>query len=598
MKIKKVKIHNWRSIADEEISFENLMIFIGQNNCGKSNIISSLLFFFGTITHNALDFHTTSNELYIEVTFTDLDDFDLNQFSKYLSPDNEICIRKSVNKEGDASYNGYLFSPVADFLKEDALTALSKREEIDKTPLKDLVPKFGRLTKDLVKKAQEDYIQSTTDEIALEFVLETGNFLGLKNVAKGIFGDVYFIPAVKNASDEFKTSGSTIFNQLFTQIISKMSEQNEHYKTARIQMEALTQILNKTTESGEENKNRPVEIKTLEDNLEAELKKWNTVIDIEITPPNIDEVLKVNTSVWVDDGKRTDIARKGHGLQRSLIFALIKSWATYLRKDREEKEEKAEAAKEARDINSSKRKASQSTYFFFEEPELYLHPQAQKELYDSLKELSSSDYQVILCTHSSSFFDLSDYKSICIVNKENVTIGSKIRQSTTDLFDADEKTNFNLIYWLNPERSELFFARKVILSEGATDKTVIPKLAKQLDAFKYDYTVIDCGGKDSIKLYIKLLNRFKIPYTAVYDKDHQSAKDTNAKNSADVSSKAIEDAIDKTIGASVVFINDIEEELGLSVSAKNKPYVALTAISEETFLITSSLQKKIEQIYL
>ncbi|MFT3910935.1 MAG: AAA family ATPase [Ferruginibacter sp.] len=593
MKIEKIKVHNWRSIADEEITFENLVIFIGQNNCGKSNIISSLLFFFGTITSNALDYHNNSTEAFVEVTFRDLDDFDKNQFKKYLSSDNKICVRKSLNADGETSYNGYLFSPKADFLKEDALSM--KREEIEQTPLKDYIPSSGRLTKEIIKTAQEEYL-TKTENIELEYILESTHFLGAKNVAKGIFGEIYFIPAVKNASDEFKTTGSTIFNQLFTQIISKMSEENDHYKNARTQMEALTQILNKLDSKGNENKERPVEIKSLEANLEEELKKWNTTIDIQITPPNIDEVLKVNTSVWIDDGKRTDIARKGHGLQRSLIFALIKSWASYLKREREIKEQQ-EAEKE-KQKTSTKRKSSDSTYFFFEEPELYLHPQAQKELYASLKELSISDYQIVLCTHSSSFLDLADYKSICIVNKIDVTVGSKIRQFTNELFGENESANFKLIYWLNPERSELFFANKIILSEGPTDKTIIPKLAKMVGVFKYDYTVIECGGKDSMKLYIKLLNSFKLPYVAVYDKDHQAYKDQNAKASADTSSKAIEDSLDKNIGKSIILINDIEEEIGIvERNDKNKPYVALTTISNAAFTISESLANKVKEIY-
>lgn len=588
MNIDKIKIHNWRSIPDIEIDFEDLMIFIGQNNSGKSNIISSLLFFFGNINHNDLDFHDNTTELFVEVTFTKLDDFDKSQFKKYLSSDNKICVRKSAEKGGDVTYNGYLFSPKEDFLKEESTGA--KREDLEKTPLVDFLPKSGRLTKDIVRTAQEEYINANKDSIQLDYKLETTNFLGAKSVAKGIFGDVYFIPAVKSATDEFKTTGTTIFNQLFTQIISKMSEQNEHYKNARLQMLALTQILNKVNTDGKENTDRPIEIKSLEQNLEEELKKWNTTIDIEITPPNIDDVLKVNTNIWVDDGKRTDIGRKGHGLQRSLIFALIKSWANYLKADRLAK------AEEKTEEDKSKRKSSNSTYFFFEEPELFLHPQAQRELYNSLCVLAAANNQVILCTHSSSFLDLEDYKSICIVSKESNK--TTIKQFTAELFTADEKTNFNLVYWLNPERSELFFASKVILVEGATDKTIIPILAQKIGEYKFQYSVVECGGKDSIKLYIKLLNCFKLPYVAVYDKDHQEYKDQNARNSADISSNNIEQEIDTTIGKSVILDNDIEEEIGIvGRQDKNKPFVALQEVSLTTFNLTESLTNKIKRIY-
>jgi predicted ATP-dependent endonuclease of OLD family len=588
MNIDKIKIHNWRSIPDIEIVFEDLMIFIGQNNSGKSNIISSLLYFFGSITQNDLDFHDNTTELFVEVTFKNLDNFDKKQFKKYLSNDDKICVRKTAEKGGEVVYNGYLFSPKENFLKEESTSG--KREDLEKTPLVDFLPQSGRLTKEIVRTAQEEYINANKETVELDYKLESTNFLGAKSVAKGIFGDIYFIPAVKSASDEFKTTGTTIFNQLFTQIISKMSEHNEHYKNAREQMLTLTQILNKVNIDGNENTERPIEIKKLEQNLEEELRKWNTTIDIEITPPNIDDVLKLNTNIWVDDGKKTDIGRKGHGLQRSLIFALIKSWANYL------KAERLANVDEKSDEDKPKRKSSNSTYFFFEEPELFLHPQAQRELYNSLKVLAEVNNQVVLCTHSSSFLDLEDYKSICIVSKDNSK--TTIKQFTAELFTADEKNNFNLVYWLNPERSELFFASKVILVEGATDKTIIPILAKNIGEYKFQYSIVECGGKDSIKLYIKLLNCFKIPYVAVYDKDHQEYKGLDAKNSADISSTQIEQAVDITIGKTIVLENDIEEEIGVvDKQNKNKPFIALQEVTTTGFLLSTTLTEKIKIIY-
>ena len=47
MKTREVTIHNWRSIRTVTLSAHDLMIFIGQNNHGKSNILSAILFFFG-----------------------------------------------------------------------------------------------------------------------------------------------------------------------------------------------------------------------------------------------------------------------------------------------------------------------------------------------------------------------------------------------------------------------------------------------------------------------------------------------------------------------------------------------------------------------
>lgn len=590
MKIKKVKIHNWRSIKDIDISFENLMIFIGGNNHGKSNILSSILFFFGSITCTDLDYNKGCEELFVEITFSNLDDHDKVQFSKYLTIDNEITVRKVIRKGESFEYHGYTQIPTEVWLKEENISNYTNREAIVTTPLNSFVPSTGRLTKEIIKQAQESYIEQNAESLTFSYELEVTNFLGLKSVAQGIFGDVFFIPAVKNATDEFSVKSKSVFNQLLTNVINDMSATNSEYMEVKDKVKELTQSLNKTAADGTINAIRPQQISRLEEILESELSSWNTKIDIEITPPDVDEVLRLGTSVWINDGVSTDINRKGNGLQRSLIFALIKAWAKVSQEQREI------------DISadeSSQRKASKSTYFIFEEPELYLHPQAQRELYSSLKDLSENSNQVLITTHSSSFIDLNLYKSICVICKDNVADGTKHLQCTQDIFTSlDDKKKFNMTYWINPDRGELFFAKKVILVEGQTDKTVISYLSKQIGCFRYDCTLIDCGSKDNMPLYIHLLNNFKLPYIVVYDKDHQSYKNENAIASADMSTTAINTRIDHTYGQVIVLDNDIEEEIGITNhNDKNKPTVAMEHISSDGFILSDQLKEKIFNIY-
>ena len=477
MKIRNVVIHNWRSIKDIELNFQDLTILIGQNNHGKSNIISALLFFFGQLKHNELDLNDGNNEFFVEVTLNGLNENDQNQFKKYLTTESSIKVRKVATKDGATSYHGYTQVPAQDYLKEDNVGNYLGRENAVSIPWYALLPSQGRLTKDIIRQAQEQYIREHLEEITFIYELENSNFLGFKSVAQGIFGNVFFIPAVKNASDEFSVKGNTIFNQLFSNLINKLSTDNANYKIVKQEMIKLAKVLNKQTDEGHLNELRPKELIDFEQKLERELINWNTKIEIEITPPDIDEIFRVGTSIWVDDGTKTDVNRKGHGLQRSLIFALIKTWAALLKESREK--ELIAQEENISDQGVSKRKSSESNYFFFEEPELYLHPQAQRELYDSLKELTLSNNQVILSTHTSSFVDLELYKSINIVYKKSIAEGTKVLQCTDELFaPTEEKKNFNLVYWVNPDRSELFFAKKVILVEGATDKTIIPFLAK------------------------------------------------------------------------------------------------------------------------
>jgi CRISPR-associated exonuclease Cas4 len=370
-----------------------------------------------------------------------------------------------------------------------------------------------------------------------------------------------------------------------------MSESNEEFREAKNRISSLIRILNKTKEDGTENTSRPRELTDFEKSLQSELVNWNTTIDVEIIPPNLDDIFKVGATVWLNDGIRTDVSRKGQGLQRALIFALVRSLAQFTRQQYESTPEAGEEV--------VARKKSKSTYFILEEPELYLHPQAQRELFDSLVALSKGESQVVLCTHSSSFISLEYYGSICIVRKNSLREGTTVFQCKEELFPAaGERDLFNLTYWINPDRGELFFARKVILTEGPTDKTVIPFLAHRIGVFRHDYTIIDCGSKDSIPSYLHLLNKFRIPYVAVYDLDHQAGKSPDAIVSADKASSRIEAKIDATLGRSVILENDIEEEIGVTdPSGKNKPHLSLEHVASKGFIISAQLQGKIETIY-
>lgn len=588
MKIQHVTIHNWRSIKDVEMSFEDVMIFIGQNNHGKSNILSAILFFLGHINVDPLDFNGNTTELFVEITFYDLDENDKTTFKKYLTNDNTICVRKQAEKNGAVDYHGYLETPEPVWLRDDEVGQFTKREIAEQLPLSYLLPTSGKIKIDEFRVAQQRFIEQNRANIKFNYQLETSQFLGAKNVAKGIFGDVYFLPSIKRAADELAVKGNCLFADLYARVINNMSQTNTEFKEAKSKIERLISILNRNKLDGTENPDRPEELTLFENSLKSELDAWNATIDVEVTPPNVDDLFRLGTSVWVNDGVRTDIARKGQGLQRALIFAMIRALAKVHREERQ-----ATAGAE-----TVSRQASKSAFYIFEEPELYLHPQAQRELYNSLVELSTSENQVILCTHSSSFLSLDRYKSICIVRKDNLETGTKTFQCSEELFGNDAKKIFNMSYWINPDRSELFFAKKVILVEGQTDKSVIPLLSERLGVFRYDYTLVDCGSKDNIPNYIHLLNKFMIPYVAVYDKDHQSSKTPEQKATADTVSARIESQLIAAIGRSIMLENDIEEELGMSTIAhKNKPYVAISHIENDAFVLSTSLKQKIERIY-
>ncbi|RZK40550.1 MAG: hypothetical protein EOO61_06435 [Hymenobacter sp.] len=363
------------------------------------------------------------------------------------------------------------------------------------------------------------------------------------------------------------------------------------YQEAQRAMHNLVSSLNKYKADGSNNETRPEGLTRLESVVADFLQSWQTSLHVEFDLKGIDESIKLNTNIWVDDGIKTDVSRKGNGLQRSLIFALIKSWAKILREemDKQEQDEGQEF----------KRSASNSYFFIFEEPELFLHPHAQRELFDSLKLLSNDNNQVFITTHSSSFLKVEDYDSIVSVCKNNITEGTTAIQCNEELFsDLEDKKLFDLNQWMCPTRSELFFASKVILVEGSTDESVIPFLAKKTGIHQHSFSIINCGGKGNFPLYMRLLNSFKIKYVAVYDKDQRAGKHVDGIATAVRQSEKVESALDNTVGKTIIMENDIEEELSLpGINKSNKPYTALQKISEEAFVISDSLIAKLVEIY-
>ncbi|ULJ70022.1 AAA family ATPase [Wielerella bovis] len=582
MKIKILEIKNWRSIKELKITAQDLMIIIGQNNHGKSNLLSAILFFFGEIKPQDLDFSQGSSELFVEIEFENLDVQDLSTFGKYVTNNQTVKVRKTAYFGGSFDYRGWIEICEQDFLKEANASNYTKRETAESLPFAQYLPPSGKITKQNIIDAQQAYIQNNADQIQWNYELETTNFMGLKSVAKGIFGEVYFLPAIKNASDDFSSKETSIFGKLLGEVINEMSQNNSDWNGTKELVAELFAKFNKYID-GQENTSRPQQLIQFENELSAELNSWGANFDIHISPPDIDAIFKANTSVWINDGARTDIARKGHGLQRAVTIALIQLIAN-------------RQLQETQNNEITNRSVSKSRYFIFEEPELYLHPQAQRALFKMFTDLSNNN-QVVLCTHSNNLIDLEKYKSIYIVKKESEEIGSKVIQCTEELFDGGEKKKWDLISWINPDRSELFFATKVILVEGATEKAIIPALANKLQCFKYDYTVIDCGSKNNLPAYIRLLNKFSIPYVAVYDRDHQTRKNQQARELADSDSRKIEELIDTNFGKSIVFINDIEEELGFEAGTTGKPFAALQKIDEEAFSLSSQLAEKIKQIY-
>ena len=586
-----------------ELECMPLMTLIGPNNHGKSNILSALEFGLSTSAKPVeQDFfaHRDANdsEFWVEMTFHELTDQEKNTFKRYVSIDGTICIRKTARMQNggiEVFYNGYVEQPDEEWLRGDRAGEYATREKINGTPLKDHVPSSGRLSKQAVEEAQRKYIEQHRSELNFTRTLEEGPLLGQKNVGGGVLPDFYLIPAVRDLTEEIKVKTTTTFGRLLNRAVREMAEQDPRFIEAKKQLESVVSTLNtRDVEEGRSNR-----LAALEKSIEEELLSWGVKVNIEVTPPELERLFELGTDVHLDDGVRTSADRKGHGLQRAMIFALLRAWAKALRS-----EKKAEG-----DGDVTPRKQSDSVIFAMEEPELFLHPHAQRRLAASLREIADApEHQVILCSHSTYFVDLEHYKEVAVVTKDRPEKGSCVRQCTKDLFEGDDAVNrknrFHMARWINPDRGEMFFARRVVFVEGETEKVTLPFLAEKCGVFNPDVSVIDCGAKHNLALYIAIAEAFEIPYLVIHDEDPLPApipedwneeKKREKRRTFELNSK-IAELVKAPLGRVEMLSPDFEEAGGIPKSQGAKKGKALAALDHFEHVNAENIPNRLKEV--
>lgn len=104
MYLKNIEIENWKSIDEVKIEFENLMLFIGRSNHGKSSIFSAILFFLGERNFRKNDPRKIDEPVRIRGVFEIQSVKKLKSLSKYLDRDDMLNLEVSVDTYGKTSY--------------------------------------------------------------------------------------------------------------------------------------------------------------------------------------------------------------------------------------------------------------------------------------------------------------------------------------------------------------------------------------------------------------------------------------------------------------------------------------------------------------
>ena len=526
MKLKEFRIEKYRTVENLTLCMADLLILIGENNCGKSNILRALELFYQDsvrgIDEECYCFKDCSTPISIALTYDRIEE--LEKQHKVLGNwiyNDEIKVKKIIQQDPDTGkhtmqFFGWQAKPAEVHFDLD-------RFEEYKSDIKKIVedlglPDYFRNEKGaVIQGSYRSGVQAHIEKGLVEmgdpgWIANPG---GYKEVFGSLLPRFYLVPAVRDAQDESKTTQQTVFGKLINDLTNRIVSKNPKFEEVKQQIEGLRKYLNKLPDGDESE--RLQEIKDLESTLSTMISENipDTRVEIEIVTPELIDLFK-DTIVNIDDSLPTSIDAKGHGLQRALIFAYIRAYAKFIGET---------------EISEGRGPLFGNFILAIEEPELYLHPNGQRKMFNVLEKICKTD-QVILCTHSNFFVNMHNYNNIVIVKRDN-NGPTGACQYVGDIFEAEEDDSkkrlrkvFRCLSLFDLSRSEMFFAKKVIIVEGDTEKFIIPFCASELAELdkKYDLTannicVVESGGKNNIHIFMRVLNKFEIPYVVLHDVD-------------------------------------------------------------------------------
>ena len=519
MKLSHLQILNYRGLRDVSIPLSNFACITGENNSGKSSILQSLSLFLSGSGLKSSDYFDPTNEVTITVTLSDVTPNDLELLVEEhrgriagLVVDGGLKLVRKYRTDGKSELGYFGLVPKAPrFTTEEVgkLIAGKKAGQLKEAVLGTFPELNGKISSTITQASAKELIQQlgeglpAADKETRFVALPTG----LDKSVIPMLPERIYIPAVKDLSDDTKTAESSSFGKILAIVMKTIEpllaeEQDLFEKLSR----KLTRMIG--AEGGVQD-DRLEEIRTIERTIQTYVRESfaNVSLEIEIPPPELKSVLST-ARILADDGVKGPLELKGDGLRRAVVFSILRAYVELARA----------AAQEGVPENASER----GYLMLFEEPELFLHPGAQKILFDAL-DVFSKKHHVVVTTHSPLFLGPDATATFVRLSKTEMEGTSKpfTKACPVELTGISPRDEFQIICFEN--NNAAFFAKRIVLVEGDSDLIVLPHIAETLDAEwncrSNSVDFVRVSGKGSIARYRSFFKRFEVPLFVITDLD-------------------------------------------------------------------------------
>ena len=544
MKLKTIRILNFRCFEAVEIEIGSMHAFVGTNNAGKSTILKALDFMFNPsskkINEESFCGGQTNLNIEIEAIFDQLTPDETTQLEPYLRSDGTFHFKRTASLIEDGEEGGAdttegedKIKIVPHYCKPQPKLAWLNTSNVNSKSIeawwkeKDNLVHNGHSFAAFVggKKPSVGDWKTKADEFAKAHLAEsdcqatwTANPQGYANVLKATLPHFVLIPAVRDVSDESKVTKTGPFGKLIYEIVNNMDLPFRAELAAKLK--ETTRLLNREGKA-----ERATGVTQVEETIKGFLAELMPAdLELEFQAPTL-EILLTTPRIFVSDGFRGAVEGKGHGLQRAVIFAILRAYAQL--------------------VTQKPDKGHRTLILGVEEPELYMHPTAQRTIRKVLRSIADGNDQVLFSTHSPLLVDVAYFDEI--VRCENPSPkaadsrhgrGKRFQLLMSDMIVDFESRNPKLqgkasaasireLYSnaYSASRNEGFFARIVILVEGPTELYSLPIYAMALghDLDMKSISVIECGSKSQIDRLYRIFNELGIGCYILFDFDRDNS---------------------------------------------------------------------------
>jgi len=532
VKIESIRIQNFRAIEDETIVFDDYTCLVGPNGCGKSTVLTALNIFFRESENAATnlvelspeDFHkcNTKEPVKITLTFSDLSKAAQDGLKDYVRQGKLIVSSVAIFDDKLQTAEVKQFGErlgIPDFRKYFELDKEDKKAPELKEFYTQLKKKYADLgaasTKPQMEGALRAY-ESQHPELCKPLPSED-QFYGVSRGVNRIEPHLQwvYVPAVKDAATEQTESRNSAIGKLLSRRVhAQLSIDGRVDALKREAMEKYRIILQENEEG----------LKKLAEALTGRFRQWaHDHASLELQWQDQEKsinIAKPSAEVKASEGVfKGDLARFGHGLQRSFIFALLQELSEH--KD-----------------------TGPRMVLGCEEPELYQHPPQAKHLASVLQKLSTQNAQVMVCTHSPYFVSGRTFENVRLAIKDGVgkvaikyatydDVSKAIAAATGTAPVKPGGMAAKIEQEMESPLHDIFFASFRVLVEGQEDVAYISSYLSLLgywDEFRsLGGHIIRVDGKSHLIQGLAIANEFDLPYFVVFDCDGDTAADLPGK---------------------------------------------------------------------